>query len=192
MLRIFLSHYALLVRLFQIKNDQFKLGDFGLVSKISFHDDVEEGDSRYMSLELLSGDHGDLTKSDIFSLGITFYEICLGSDTPLPSSGPQWQALRAADIPFENAAAATPQDMQLIIRQMMNPTIATRPTAGELLKRPQLLSDEQKALLAEKNKVIQANMALVAQSEQLRLLKPPPTFPRKGLLVRANTWNGGH
>ena len=45
-----------------IKNDQFKLGDFGLVSKITSHSDVEEGDSRYMSKELLSGDHEDLTK----------------------------------------------------------------------------------------------------------------------------------
>ena len=45
-----------------VKNDQFKLGDFGLVSKASNHNDVEEGDSRYMSMELLSGDHGDLTK----------------------------------------------------------------------------------------------------------------------------------
>lgn len=45
-----------------IKNDQFKLGDFGLVSKASSNNDVEEGDSRYMSRELLSGDHEDLTK----------------------------------------------------------------------------------------------------------------------------------
>lgn len=40
----------------------FKLGDFGLVSKIENHGDVEEGDSRYMSLELLSGELDDLTK----------------------------------------------------------------------------------------------------------------------------------
>ena len=45
-----------------IKNDQFKLGDFGLVSKVTNDSDVEEGDSRYMSKELLSGDHNDLTK----------------------------------------------------------------------------------------------------------------------------------
>jgi hypothetical protein len=49
-----------------IKSDQFKLGDFGLVSKITNHSDVEEGDSRYMSMELLSGDHDDLTKVGIF------------------------------------------------------------------------------------------------------------------------------
>ena len=40
----------------------FKLGDFGFVSKIENHGDVEEGDSRYMSLELLSGELDDLTK----------------------------------------------------------------------------------------------------------------------------------
>merc|ERR1711935_275469 len=40
-----------------VKNDQFKLGDFGLVNKVSNHKDVEEGDSRYMSKELLSGEH---------------------------------------------------------------------------------------------------------------------------------------
>lgn len=45
-----------------VKNDQYKLGDFGLVAKSTTHDDVEEGDSRYMSMELLSGDHDDLTK----------------------------------------------------------------------------------------------------------------------------------
>ena len=45
-----------------IKNNQYKLGDFGLVRKIENHDDVEEGDSRYMSMELLSGDLDDLTK----------------------------------------------------------------------------------------------------------------------------------
>lgn len=44
------------------KSGMYKLGDFGLVSKIENHDDVEEGDSRYMSLELLRGELDDLTK----------------------------------------------------------------------------------------------------------------------------------
>jgi tRNA A-37 threonylcarbamoyl transferase component Bud32 len=44
------------------KSGMYKLGDFGLVSKIENHDDVEEGDSRYISLELLRGELDDLTK----------------------------------------------------------------------------------------------------------------------------------
>ena len=45
-----------------IKDGHYKLGDFGLVSKIENHDDVVEGDSRYMSMELLLGELDDLTK----------------------------------------------------------------------------------------------------------------------------------
>ena len=171
----------------QLKNEQFKLGDFGLVTKISYHHDVEEGDSRYMSMELLSGEHEDLTKSDIFSLGITLLEICLDGKA-LPTNGPEWQSLRSGNFP---TLLNTPNEMQQIMRQMMNPVYASRPTASDLLKRPQLLSDEQKALLAERNKVLQANLALVAQERQLRMLTPKVPVPRQGFLVRANTWNGG-
>lgn len=170
-----------------IKNDQFKLGDFGLVSTVSSHD-VEEGDSRYMSMELLSGDHNDLTKSDIFSLGISLYEICLGGVRPLPTNGPEWQALRAANFA---TLANTPGEMERIIKVMMNPDAAARPSAHELLKRPQLLSAEQKALLAERNKVVQANLALAEQADRLKkLTPPPPPIPSRRVLVRANTWNG--
>lgn len=169
-----------------IKNDRFKLGDFGLVSKISSHD-VEEGDSRYMSLELLSGEHDDLTKSDIFSLGISLYEICLGGVRPLPTNGSEWQALREANF---QPLANTPGAMESVIKVMMNPNAGARPSAHELLQRPQLLSAEQKALLAERNKVVQANLALAQQANQLKKLTPPPMPARKGLLVRSNTWNG--
>lgn len=52
-----------------VKNDQYKLGDFGLVSKVGYNKDVEEGDSRYMSMELLNaGDDSDLTKVRISDL----------------------------------------------------------------------------------------------------------------------------
>jgi serine/threonine protein kinase len=178
----------LLFPLYQIKNELFKLGDFGLVSTISSHD-VEEGDSRYMSIELLSGDHADLTKSDIFSLGITMYELCLGG-RPLPSNGPEWQALRSANIPQN--LPDTPGEMQRILELMMNPSFGARPSASDLLKRPQLLSFEQKALLAERNKVVEANLALAAQANRFRKLPPiPPRIPPPPrLLVRASTWNG--
>ena len=171
--------------LFQIKNDQFKLGDFGLVSTVANNQDVEEGDSRYMSKEMLSGDHADLTKSDIFSLGITLYEICLKGKA-LPSNGPEWQALRSGS--FMNPPD-TPTDMFRIMQLMMNPSYVIRPGACDLLKRPQLLSSEQKALLEERNKVVQANLALAAQASRFNMMRPK--FPPRGGLVRSNTWNGG-
>lgn len=158
-----------------LKNNQFKLGDFGLVSKVSSQD-VEEGDSRYMSMELLSGDHADLTKSDIFSLGIAMYEVCLGGDT-LPSNGPEWKALRSASIrPPPN----TTDDLFQIIKQMMNPAYGKRPCVSDLLKRKVLLSEEQKMMFREREKLLQANQALAAQWKSI----PKP----KGL-VRRNTWS---
>jgi serine/threonine protein kinase len=161
-----------------LKNDQFKLGDFGLVSKVSSHD-VEEGDSRYMSKELLSGDHADLTKSDIFSLGIAMYEICLGSNKNLPPNGPEWQCLRSGRIlPPPN----TTDELFQIIKKMMDPTYRERPCASDLLKLPELLSEEQKMMFREREKLMQASQALAARS-----IGPPVPKPRG--LVRRNTWS---
>ena len=162
-----------------VKNDQYKLGDWGLVTKASALKDAEEGDSRYMSLELLSGDSTDLTKSDIFSLGITMYELCLGR--PLPMNGDEWQDLRAGRLA---ALPETSRELVNLIQQMMNPVAELRPSASDLLKHPQLLSDEQKALIEERTKVATAKLQLAAQEAKF-LAKPP----RRGL-VRANTWNG--
>jgi wee1-like protein kinase len=165
-----------------IKNDQYKLGDFGLVTKLSATQDVEEGDCRYMSLELLSGDKSDLRKSDIFSLGATLYEICLGRN--LPMNGDEWRNMREDKLdPLPNTGV----DMAAIIRQMMNPSPSKRPTPLELLQHPQLLSEEQKALNDAKSKVAQATMQLVAQEHRFQTLAPP--VARRGL-TRANTWNG--
>eukprot|EP00977_Amphora_coffeiformis_P009416 scaffold2179_cov165-Amphora_coffeaeformis.AAC.20 len=169
-----------------IKNDQFKLGDFGLASKSSSHEDVEEGDSRYMSLELLSGDHSDLTKSDIFSLGATLYEICRGQ--PLPLSGQEWQDMRHGRLQHIHQDGITVDaDMVTFVHHMMSADPQQRPAASSLLQHPQLLSDDQKALRAERFKVEQANLALQRLSP-----KPPPTRPRPfgRPMQRSNTWSG--
>ncbi|KAL7467703.1 hypothetical protein ACHAXS_011452 [Conticribra weissflogii] len=160
-----------------IKNDQYKLGDFGLVSKIENHNDVEEGDSRYMSMELLSGDLDDLTKSDIFSLGATLYEICLGRN--LPENGQEWQDIRHGSL---SSMPNTAFELQMIIRIMMAPDKKSRPSAAELLTRRQLLSDEQRQLIVERNKAEAANMALDAQMKRFELLSP-----RKRAFHRSNT-----
>ena len=62
-----------------LKDDMYKLGDFGTATlrneinaKTGKPMDVEEGDSRYMARDMLDGAPDDLTKCDIFSLGIAF------------------------------------------------------------------------------------------------------------------------
>ena len=157
------------------------------MSKVSMSGEVEEGDSRYMSMELLSfGEHEDLTKSDIFSLGATMYEVCLGR--PLPENGDEWQDIRHGRLQM---LPDTPLALQSIITEMLHPDPKKRPDASNLLKRRELLSAEQKQLLVEKNKVREANLALAVQQERLKQL---PAFPgaRGGRkLTRHNTWTSG-
>ena len=156
------------------------------MSKISTSGEVEEGDSRYMSMELLSfGEHEDLTKSDIFSLGATLYEVCLGRS--LPENGEEWQDIRHGKLQM---LPDTPLPLQSIISEMMHPDPKRRPDASSLLKKRELLSAEQKQLLLEQNKVREANLALAVQQERMKQL---PARPGGGgrKLVRHNTWNGG-
>lgn len=167
-----------------IKNDQYKLGDFGLVTKLSSSQDVEEGDSRYISMELLSGEKCDLTKSDIFSLGATLYEICLGRS--LPMNGDEWRDIRAKKL---SPLPETGEDMVTIIKQMMDPVPGFRPTPFDLLQHEQLLSEEQKALHAAEAKVERANMQLAFQRQRFQMLQSDVPVTRKGL-TRANTWSG--
>lgn len=110
------------------------------------------------------------------------YEICLGR--PLPSDGQEWQNIRNAVFsPLQH----TSYELELIIKQMMHPDPSQRPSASELLKRRPLLSKEQKQLIEQKSKVLEANMALALQTQ---MMKKTPSMPGPGRLIRANTWNG--
>jgi len=66
------------------KTDKYKIADLGLsrISKRHQGEDIVEGDSRYLAIELLNdigvGGLPDLTKADIFSLGMTCYELMIG------------------------------------------------------------------------------------------------------------------
>jgi len=168
-----------------VKNNQYKLGDFGLVAKSSVRargveGDVDEGDSRYMCLDLLQGNHQDLTKCDIFSLGATMYEITLGR--ALPAHGEEWQEIRSGKL-FSLTHAYT--EPCAIVRLMMNPKGEDRPTAAELLRRRQLLSKDEKRLVLERNKVREANMALAVKEAKLKEL----ICPSRTSLKRSRTLN---
>ena len=80
-------------------NDVYKLGDLGMarfLTKITEDVNLPEGDCRYIAQELLSRDVlaflPDLKKSDIFSLGITAYELLTLQD--LENNGESWRNLR--------------------------------------------------------------------------------------------------
>ena len=95
-------------------------------------EDIEEGDSRYMSKDLLDFNPQDLTKCDIFSLGVTMYEVCSGR--PLPSCGQEWQDLRNGKLPAPLPRTTLPC-LAAMLREMMHPDPRKRPSASELLSR---------------------------------------------------------
>ncbi|KAF9122696.1 hypothetical protein BGW39_009563 [Mortierella sp. 14UC] len=78
-----------------------KIGDFG--HSITYpveKKDITEGDKFYMAQELLNGHCGKY--SDIFSLGMTIYEMITNRSGDLPGEGPQWHELRDGNPPLES------------------------------------------------------------------------------------------
>jgi serine/threonine protein kinase len=76
------------------------LGDFGLALHVvngkASPGTIEEGDSRYMAKELLDWTPvEDLTKCDIFSLGIAAFEISSCGCHKLEAHGHEWHLLRS-------------------------------------------------------------------------------------------------
>lgn len=79
-------------------------------------------------LMAFSTNHEDLTACDIFSLGATMYEVCLGC--PLPQNGEEWQAIRNGKL---REMTDTSMFLQDIIKGMMHPNNNARPVATALL-----------------------------------------------------------
>ncbi len=58
-----------------------KIGDFGMAAPVGRGQDGREGDTRYMAPELLESSDRQ-TPADVFSLGLTLYELCLPVTPP--------------------------------------------------------------------------------------------------------------
>lgn len=66
------------------KTKKYKLGDMGqsAIAKLS-SEEIEEGDARYLAPEILNPnefpEQRDLKKADVFSLGVTLFELATGT-----------------------------------------------------------------------------------------------------------------
>eukprot|EP01133_Synstelium_polycarpum_P020000 gene20000-23963_t len=94
--------------------------------------DFIEGDSRYLAPEFLTDKKMIGTASDIFSVGVTFFEMVTGKEMPL--NGPLWEQLRNdhADEFLEHGIYS--DQLYSCILEMMKSSISERLTLEEFFK----------------------------------------------------------
>ena len=136
------------------ENGYIKLGDFSLSQKINDLkklDDLIEGDSRYISLEVFhfSNEKNLDTKCDVFSLGMTLLELI--GKIELPYNGTLWHEFRSEDFKltekyFENCNLINYQDFYLIISDMISP-LNKRLTLMEIIKKYDKLKERYGLLI---------------------------------------------
>ena len=145
-----------------VKAGSYKLSDFGLALHINKQgkvragsgsgssSSVEEGDSRYMPVEMLSWSPVEnLTKCDMFSLGISTYEMVVHK--PVAGEGDEWQLLRSDHWP---APLEAPDELVEYMETSMKPSPEKRLTAKECLTKFNCFkSDIEKELAFQKASV---------------------------------------
>lgn len=118
------------------KTNKYKLGDMGqsALAKLS-SDEIEEGDARYLAPELLNSeeyqDKPELTKADVFSLGITLLEIATGYTIPM--NGNDWHDLRNERLDILDNVTHLSDSFKKVIKIMLKRDPNQRPSVKELL-----------------------------------------------------------
>jgi len=116
------------------KDILYKLTDLGHVSQISLCSIDEDGDCRYLALEVIQKSNTkkiNLDKCDIYSLGLTLY-VC-ATNSNLPKQGNEWQQLRLNTSQYLHSfTQCTKQFNDLILQRMCNIDPNQRPSAYEV------------------------------------------------------------
>jgi len=108
-----------------------KIGDFGLAGDIGTKDDGQEGDTAYMANELLSAGSAKHSGADIFSLGLTLYELASSQAWSLPREGDRWHEIRSGAHRPELHPSRS-ESLVKLIQAMIQPSVKERPTAEDI------------------------------------------------------------
>ena len=148
-------HFDIKPTNYLVNNEGFVLlNDFGLSHKeeeLAHLTDIKEGDSKYISKELLNTPIKNINnKTDIFSLGLTFLEII--AKIELPSNGNLWRKIRDMggdiinDKIFKNSNINNYEEFEALIKKMISP-VNERPSLLELIKETNELNKRYELLM---------------------------------------------
>jgi len=113
-----------------------KIADLGLaVAALGAGcDEINEGDCRYLAKELLRGDFTEPKKADVFSLGLTCYELA-ANPKELPCNGEEWHRLRDGLVEEAHISQLS-ESLRQLLRRMLSPAVCDRPHCAEVLQDP--------------------------------------------------------
>eukprot|EP01031_Cornospumella_fuschlensis_P035523 gene35523-43071_t len=107
------------------------LGDFGMAAEAGSTEDEREGDTKYLPPELLQFSSPRWPSADMFSLGLSMYELAL-EEGGLPCEGDGWQRLRHDSYPPLPASSRRPPAFCQLIYALLCSDASRRPTAEEV------------------------------------------------------------
>lgn len=120
-----------------------KIGDFGMARHVGAAEDGQEGDTRFMPQELLTSALND-PSGDIFSLGLSLYELASSGSWSLPSEGPYWHEIRNGNHVPELPSCRS-KSLTELIQTMISPKMDERPTADDIISNHQAVHQAGKA-----------------------------------------------
>jgi len=133
-------------------------------------DEIEEGDARYLAPELLNSEEyeekPELTKADVFSLGITLFELATGFTIPM--NGNDWHDLRNERLDVLDNVTHLSDSFKKVIKLMLRRDPKQRPSVKELLTKylPDQLEVALKWEKIERNLLRMEKEALEKKKEQ--------------------------
>jgi len=107
-----------------------KIGDFGMSVPIGMNEDGQEGDTLYMPKELLQEGSLKAPSADMFSLGLTLYELSAGPTFELPSEGEGWHEIRNGEM--KNFPNNRSPQLASLIKKLISLNCENRGAAEEI------------------------------------------------------------